>query len=276
MNLEEEIGKEGRIRRIAGSLFFGSYLRNDVARLQEFVLVAHDYARNQPAQLQALAAKWQACSDAPMRELDHKEGDDPTMLIAKNIARLKIMYGFDVAWVDAFLVAMLHPASRPKTLAESLDHVYASAETIGLMVASMLRLPKDARPAAQAQARAIQWITFVRDIGNNNPPRIHFFPKEDLVQFGLKDVSQKTAEANPVQFGAFIALQLSRYRQWQDEASADMAYVPRRPRVAINTVADGYRHTAKVIAKHPLALFERTMHPSQTRQWLTLLGHSFD
>lgn len=276
MSLEEEIGKEGKLSRIAGSLFFGTYLRKDVARLQEFVRTAKDYAATQPDQLRDLAARWQKLSDAPMRQLDPKEGDDPNLILAKYIARLKIMYGFDVAWVDAFLVSLMHPAAQPKTLAESLEYVYGSAETLGLMVASMLRLPKEARPAAQAQARAIRWITFVRDLGAENQPSARFFPKDDLKQVGLKSLSQKTAEAKPAQFGEFIALQLARYHEWQAAAEGDIAYVPRRPRVAINAAVDGYRHTAKAIAKRPLVVFERRVAPGSVRQLFAVVAHSFD
>lgn len=276
MSLEEEIVKEGKLARIAGGLFFGSYLRRDVARLQECIRTAYDYAVNQPDQLQDFATRWEAFSNSPIRDLEHQEGDSPNTLLAKTLARLKILYGFDVAWVDSFFIAMLHPSLQPKTLADSLTYVHGSAETIGLMIASMLRLPKEARPAAQAQARAIQWITFVRDLGTADSRSAQFFPKEDLKVFGLKDLSQKTAAAKPVQFGEFIALQLSRYYKWQAEASHDIDYVPRRPRVALNTVVDGYRHTARTIAKNPLIIYDRQVTPSPARQLFGLLAHSLD
>jgi phytoene/squalene synthetase len=116
----------------------------------------------------------------------------------------------------------------------------------------------------------------VRDISADAQQGQCFFPQEDLQGVGLKDLQEKTARKNPAQFGEFIQLQLSRYHQWQYEASEDLAYVPRRQRVAVNTAIHGCNYTAKQIAKNPLIVYEQRVRPSRLRLTLAAVAHSFD
>ena len=281
MDAEEALLKEGSEVPFTNGLFFDTHLRKDVVRLNIFVRTVQSYVDGsapQLDQLQDLIVKWQAFSEAPMRQLEHEEGDTLNTRLTKSITRLKIIYGFDVTWVDAFLVAQLTRSKSPKfkTLKQSLAYVYGSAEVIGLMMAQLLRLPKDAQPAAQAEARAMQWLTFVRDIASDTDRERCFFPQEDLGEFGLKDLTEKTARKHPAQFGEFMQLQLGRYQRWQLEASQDLGYVPRRPRVAVNTAIHGCDYTAKQIARNPLAVYEQRIQPSRLRLTLAAVAHSFD
>jgi 15-cis-phytoene synthase len=210
--------------------------------------------------LQDLITKWQQVGEAPIRDLEVTDDDDHNLALAKNMARLKILHGFDLAWVDAFLVSMLMDAKLKKfrTLKDSLAYVHGASEVIGLMVANMLRLPKDARSSAEVQGRR------------------QYFPQDDLREFGLKDLKETSARAKPEAFEDFIKLQINRYHQWQIEASQDLAYVPRRPRVAINTAIHGYDYVAKHIARHPFVIYEQKVRPARTRLVLAALSHSFD
>jgi 15-cis-phytoene synthase len=281
MNAGGALRKEGNRPYYASGLFFDTHQRKDIMRLYDFVRAAKHYANHQPAmaaELQDLIAKWHKVSEAPIRELEPLKEDDPNTRVAKNMARLKILYGFEVEWIDAFLVSMLMDTKpkKYKTLEGSLAYVYGAAEAVGLMVASMLRLPKDARISAETEARALQWITFVRDIAEDAQYGRLYFPDEDLQQFGLKDLQEKTTRANPAAFHEFIQLQVGRYRQWQIEASHDLAYVPRRPRVAINTAIHGFDYIAKQITKHPFVIYEHKVAPPRARLVLAALSHSFD
>jgi 15-cis-phytoene synthase len=281
MNAEEALRTEGERPYFASGLFFDAHQRKDILRLYDFVQTAKNYARNQPVQtdeLQDLITKWQHVGEAPIRELEVTDADDHNMVVAKNMARLKILYGFELAWVDAFLVSMLMDVApkKFKTLKGSLAYVYGAAEVIGLMVASMLRLPKDARIGAEAQGRAMQWIMFIRDIAEDANAGRLYFPQEDLQQCGLKDLTEDTARAREAAFKDFIQLQLGRYRQWQIQASQDLPYVPRRPRVAINTAIHGHDYIAKQIARNPFVIYQQKVTPARTRLVFAALSHSFD
>jgi 15-cis-phytoene synthase len=280
MSAEEALRTEGKQPYFANGLFFDAHQRKDIMRLHDFVQAAKIYAQEpmQSAKLQDLITKWQQVGEAPIRDLEVTDDDDHNLALAKNMARLKILHGFDLAWVDAFLVSMLMDAKLKKfrTLKDSLAYVHGASEVIGLMVANMLRLPKDARSSAEVQGRAMQWITFVRDIAADAERGRQYFPQDDLREFGLKDLKETSARAKPEAFEDFIKLQINRYHQWQIEASQDLAYVPRRPRVAINTAIHGYDYVAKHIARHPFVIYEQKVRPARTRLVLAALSHSFD
>jgi 15-cis-phytoene synthase len=279
MDAEEALLREGNQSHLLSGLFFDMHSRKDVVRLHAFIRTVTNYVdNNQLGQLQDLIKKWQMLSSAPMRELEHEPEDDDNLRAVKNIARLKIIYGYDEAWVDAFLVAQMTRTKAPQfaTLKQSLAYVYGSAEVIGLMGAQLLRLPKDAHPAAQAEARAIQWLAFIRDIAKDAEQGHCYFPQEDLKAVGLKDLTSRSVSKKPAQFGEFVQRQLDRYHQWQFEASQDLAYVPRRPRVALNTAIHGYNYIAKQIAKNPMVVYEQQVQPSRARLVFAALAHSFD
>jgi phytoene synthase len=122
----------------------------------------------------------------------------------------------------------------------------------------------------------MQWITFIRDIADDARRGRLYFPQEDLQQFGLKDLQEKTARAHASAFDAFTQLQVGRYRQWQIEASQDLAYVPRRPRVAINTAIHGHDYIARQITRHPFIIYEQKVMPTRGRLVFAALSHSFD
>lgn len=281
MNADEAIFKKGSTTYFTSSLFFNGQQRQDVTRLYSFVRTADDYVDEAPQRvdkLQDLAAAWQKFSTKPMRELEASDQDALNTRVAKNMARLKIIYGFDVAWVDAFLVSMLMDAKPKKfqTLDESLEYVYGSAEVIGLMMAAVLRLPKEAHHTARLQGRAMQWINFVRDIAEDNALGRSYFPQEDLNKFKLKDVTEATARKHPEQFAGFMRYQIAVYNRWQHEAMAGFQYLPRRARTAIHTAADGHNYTARQIAKTPLVVFDRKVKPSRSRLITAAVGHMFD
>jgi phytoene synthase len=281
MNADEAIFKKGSTTYFTSSLFFNGQQRQDVTRLYSFVRTADDYVDETPQRLDLLndlAATWQKVSTKPMRELEADDQDDLNLRVAKNMARLKIIYGFDVAWVDAFLVSMLMDAKPKKfqTLDESLEYVYGSAEVIGLMMCAVLRLPKEAHETARLQGRAMQWINFVRDIAEDNALGRSYFPQDDLKKFKLQDLSEETARKNPERFAEFMRYQIAVYTGWQHQAMQGFQYLPRRARTAIHTAVDGYNYTARQIAKDPLVVFERKVKPTKSRLITAAIGHLFD
>jgi 15-cis-phytoene synthase len=281
MNTDEAIFRQGSTTYFTSSLFFGVQQRQDVTRLYSFVRTADDYVDETPqriGQLNDLIAVWQRLGDAPMRELEASDQDELNLRVTKNIARLKIIYGFNVEWVDAFLVSMLHDAQpkKYKTLDDSLEYVYGSAEVIGLMMAALLRLPKESYETARLQGRAMQWINFVRDVAEDNALGRCYFPQEDLKRFGLKDLKEATAQKHPEAFAEFMRFQIVRYIDWQKQAAEGFAYLPRRARIAVATASDGYTYTARAIAKDPLVVFDRKVKPSRVRLVVSAAGHVFD
>jgi phytoene synthase len=263
------------------SLFFNGQQRQDISRLYTFLRTAAAYVDESPqrlGRLDNLIVTWQRLGEAPMRDLEVTEQDDEAMRITKYMARLKIIHGFDVAWVDEFLVTKYQEATPkpPKTLDESLQYVHGSAEVVGRMVASLLRLPKGAHEYAALQARALQWLALVRDIGTDAACGRQHLPQADVKAAGLANLKHSAAEKHPEQFKDFVQLQLGRYYTWQREADAGFAYIPRRARVAAHTAVDVGRYVAKQIAKNPLVVYQQKITPRRSRLIMSAIGHSFD
>lgn len=213
-----------------------------------------------------------------MRDLELSDQDDNNMRLTKQMARLKIIYGFDIAWVDAFLVAKaMDAAPKPyKTIDESLQYVHGSAEVIGHMVASILRLSKEAHHAAALQGRALQWLGFLRDIAADAERGRQRFPQKELKSAGLPNLSLKAAQKHPDAFRDFVHMQLNRYHAWQREAGEGLPHVPRRAKVAASVAADVGKYVAKQIAKDPFIVYEQKVTPPRSRLILSAIGHSFD
>jgi phytoene synthase len=120
----------------------------------------------------------------------------------------------------------------------------------------------------------MQWINFVRDIEEDNALGRCYFPKTDLVKFGLTDLSQESAEKHPDNFKKFVQFEIERCRKWQAQANAGFSFIPRKSRVAIKTAADMYAWAANEIEKSPMLVFEGKLRPSRIRIFARLLTNS--
>lgn len=266
---EKTIFKKGSTTFYTSSLFFPKEVKKDVFDLYSFVRVADDYVDTIPAQKEQfyhLRRLWE-------EQIDPADGESIDDQVVRNIRRVSAKYHFRSAWVVAFLDAMQSDlvSKRYKTIDDTLKYVYGSAEVIGLMMARIMGLPKEADQAAQLQGRAMQIINFIRDIDEDNKLGRRYFPVEDLKQFKLKDLSKETAQANPQVFNDFIHFQLDRYALWQSEAYSGYSYVPKRLRIPLKTASDMYNWTAEQIRQNPQIVFERKVKPSKVRVLSTIL-----
>ncbi|MDQ3158627.1 MAG: squalene/phytoene synthase family protein [bacterium] len=142
-NEEQQIFKEGSTTFYFSSRFFPKTVRDDVFKLYSFVRVSDDYVDEkptQPAKLLALEKAYsQALEDPQFEHITH-EWDERDERVLKNIVALTHKYKFDPEWVRAFFKAMKSDIKhqKKKTLQESLDYVYGSAEVIGLMMVKIM------------------------------------------------------------------------------------------------------------------------------------------
>lgn len=267
---EKTIFKRGSTTYYFSSKFFPRKVRHDVFRLYSFVRVADDYVDEQPPKpkkLEELETRYKAAiADTNFESITH-DWDDLDTRVVKNMVQVSRKYKFDPSWVPAFLEAMKADISaKPRqTIDSSLEYVYGSAEVIGLMMAKIMNLPDEAFRAAKLQGRAMQWINFVRDIAEDNELGRQYIPAADLKKFGLKDLREETARANPDAFKKLVNMQIKRYRDWQKEASTGFSYIPRRLRVPLETAADMYSWTAEEIEKDPFIIFTKKVKPRKRR-----------
>lgn len=266
MEEEQKIFKKGSTTYYFTSKFFPKKIRDDVFKLYTFVRIADDYVDaepQQPKKLLALEKSYEsAISDHAFDAIAHKWDDVDTRAI-KHIVFLQHKYRFDHKLVEDFLKSMKKDIDpKPyKSLDDSLEYVYGSAEVVGLIMAKIMKLPEKAEAAAKAQGRAMQWINFIRDIDEDNKLGRCYFPGSDLKKFGLKDLTEETAKANPEKFTKFIRFQLDRYTKWQAEAYEGLHFIPERSRVPVKTAIDMYNWTARRIEKDPFIIFKMKVKP---------------
>lgn len=282
MKLEEQIFRKGSKTYFFSAQFFPRKIREDAGRLYSFVRVADDFVDQVPAQsdkFYALRAVWDAAKEDFSFFTHRLASDSVEQRVIKNIVFLMRTYNFDPAWIESFLNSMqsdLMWQGRPlthktyETLDDVLHYVHGSAEVVGLMMARIMGLPDESLQYAKLQGRAMQFLNFIRDIQEDIQLGRCYFPREDLKQFNLKDLTFATATAQPTDFINFMNFQLNRYYNWQAEAIRGHKYISNRRRIALQTAIERYNKTAQAITLDPLVVFA----PRTKQQKSSSVAHS--
>lgn len=254
---QAEIFKRGSKTYFNSSRFFPAAARRDVTCLYGFVRKADDFVDAVPQDregFERFAADYRAAREG------HASGDP----VIDSFVELERRRGFDPAWTEAFLESMRMDTEKQRydSLEETLRYIYGSAEVIGLFMARIMELPREADHPARMLGRAMQYINFIRDIDEDVQLGRRYLPLE---QSGLKELSRETAEQYPERFASFVHEHLRRYYEWQGEAEKGYRYIPRRYLIPIKTAADMYAWTGRVIERDPAVVFSRKVKPSKGR-----------
>ena len=253
--------------------FFPAETRRDVARLYGFVRTADDFVDRIPQDREGFLAfrkAYETCRDA-----GDTPGDSADPVIA-GFCELARRRGFDPAWVDAFLDSMAMDFTRKDyaTLRDTLSYIYGSAEVIGLMMASVMDLPREAFPFARLLGRAMQYINFIRDIREDGGLGRTYLPADAMKKQGLNSLTEDEARRKPEAFMNFLRGEIKRYQVWQCGAEKGYPFIPRRFLVPIRTAAEMYAWTARKIAEDPFIVFRLKVKPSRPRiLWTGLRAH---
>ena len=266
--MEGHIFKGGSTTFYWSSRFFPAKIRDDVFRFYSFVRVADDYVDAVPAkaaEFNDLHERWDREIYNDALNTDPLPHDSLNERVIKNAVRVVRTYDCDRSWIQTFFASMQMDLAYREyaTLEETLAYMYGSAEVIALVMCRILGLPPEAEKFAVLQGRALQYINFLRDIDEDNFLGRCYFPREDLNRFGLKDLHRETAEANPKAFNDFMAFELHRYQEWQDEALGGFRYLPKRLRISLRTAVDAYAWTARQLQDNPHVVFERKVKPKR-------------
>ncbi|TVQ40754.1 MAG: phytoene/squalene synthase family protein [Spirochaetaceae bacterium] len=257
MKAQYHLFRRGSRTYFNSTLFFPPAVRREVFILYGFVRKADNFVDSVPQQSEAFGAYCAAYRAA----LTGKPSGDP---VIDDFVQLIEQRGFELEWVEAFLHAMEMDLSKRvyRTLEESLEYMYGSAEVIGLCMAQIMHLGAETHHSARMLGRAMQYINFIRDIEEDNGFGRTYLPLDEtsLPSLRLSDVSRDRAE-----FSRFIAAQLDRYQHWQQQAAAGFSLMPFRYRVPVKTAADMYHWTACVIRDDPMVVYRRKVKPGRVR-----------
>ena len=247
------------------SLFFPPDLKEKVFTLYAYVRTADDFVDSVPQQKDAFYAfvteTWSAW----------ERGSSKNSIISEFVALAK-EHAFERAWVEAFLSAMESDLSihTYETFEDLERYMYGSAEVIGLMMARLMKLPKEAEETARLQGKAMQLINFIRDIKEDISLGRMYIPQADLARFGI--TSNAIAKDMRL-FTSLVTFELNRYREIQHGAEKGYHFLPYRYRVPIRTASAMYEWTADCIEKDPLIVFEKKVKPSPWFVVISLMKH---
>ncbi len=263
----EKVFKKGSKTYFNSSLFFPKKVREEVFQLYGFVRVADDYVDSIP---QDSAGFY----DFKKKYLESLKSHKPSRnVFIDGFVELSRRKGFDPAWALAFLESMEMDITKKKylSLEETLHYIYGSAEVIGLFMCSIMDLPEQAYPYAQALGRSMQYINFIRDIAEDVALGRTYLP---LGATPFSDLAEDTVGQDPEAFRLFIREQADLYLKWQKEAEQGYSYIPTRSLIPIKTAADMYQWTARVIHKDPFIIYKKKVKPSRLRILWALLKNT--
>jgi phytoene synthase len=264
--LHREIFKNGSKTYFNSSIFFPEEVRDDVFILYGFVRTADNFVDAVPQDADGFAA----FVDRYHRARNGAYVSDP---VIDSFVELSKRRGFADSWTDAFLESMELDLKKQtyQTIDETLHYIYGSAEVIGLFMARILGLSKQADEAAMMLGRAMQYINFIRDLDEDRGFGRTYLPLHETV---LPDLSPESAAADAEAFRSFVRDQIRRYDTWQARAEAGFQFIPKRYLIPIRTASQMYNWTGKVIANDPFVVYRRKVKPSRPRILLEVVKSS--
>ena len=265
--MHRDIFKAGSKTYFNSSLFFPRLVREEVFILYAFVRVADNYVDAIPQNTEGFTRFREAYKQAA-------QGNPAGDPVIDSFVQLAAMRDFDPLWVEAFFTSMemdLHK-KQYNSLEETLEYIYGSAEVIGLFMARIMGLPREADYPACRLGRSMQYINFIRDIAEDNGLGRRYLPLESS---GLDSLEEDETRKKPEQFRTFMQLQTQRYKKWQREAEEGYALIPRRYRIPIKTAGDMYTWSARIIEKDPFVVYQRKVKPSRSRIIASIAANLF-
>ena len=251
------IFKEGSKTYFYSSLFFPMDVRNDVFVLYAFVRKADNFVDIIPQREKEFYDFWGKFEAALNGNLS---GD----IVIDSFVSLIATKKFDKTWVRAFFESMEMDIKKQKykDIEETKQYMYGSAEVVGLMMASILELPRQSFKCARYLGRAMQYINFIRDISEDLVLGRQYLPQNDLSECGLKSLDYDYIRNYEEAFNNFIRRQIEYYKEWQNQAETGFQYIPKRYFISIKTASDMYKWTAEQIEKTPIIVYQKKVKPS--------------
>ena len=151
---------------------------------------------------------------------------------------LAYKYSFEEKWIASYFSSKKFDMEGKscKQLSDTIWYMYGSAEVIGLMFCRCLHLEDKAEKYAALMGRAIQYLSFLRNIKTHKAQGKHYITvknKEDILAH------------------------IKRFYTWLEEAREGLQYIPYNERVAVMTMADSYQYLAKTMEKDPEIIFRQ-------------------
>lgn len=257
---QEQIFRNGSKTFFYSSYLFPKNSKKDVSILYAFVRIADNY-------VDAVPSDSKSFYDFKNKYYTAIAGEGSNSNIIEDFISLQKKFNFEQAWVDAFFSAMesdLNPVIC-KTIKDTENYMYGSAEVVGLMMCKILMIDKESYPYAQKLGQAFQYINFIRDVYEDEGLGRVYLPQDHVVQSGLIKLNRENAYKNKVSFGIFIRKEINYFYDLVKEAKMGFKFIPILYRIPIILATNLYLNTAKVIEKDPLIVYVKKVKPNSIR-----------
>jgi phytoene synthase len=265
------IFKQGSKTYFYSSLFFPTYLKKDVFSLYGFVRKADNFVDSKPQDINGFY-------DFKEKYYSAIEGKKTNNIVIDSFVDLAYRKNFNPEWTDAFLKSMESDIkkSRYKSIDETIDYMYGSAEVIGLFMAKIMSLPDEALYHAKYLGRSMQYINFIRDIAEDLTLGRIYMPEHEMEKIGIKKLDYDYVKKIPKKFISFIHTQLNYYCKWQKIAEEGYKYIPKRYLIPIKTASEMYNWTAGYVYKNPFVIYCKKIKPMIKQILTTTLLNMID
>jgi phytoene/squalene synthetase len=244
-------------------------MRDDLMKLYRFVVAAKECALSSVVELdhyKELQSKWKRAKKSLSTGTMH-ENDNEIDGAIRGIAYVIYRYSCDPKWVDAYIKSLKIDIDGPsfQTQADYRAYFDQSECMIARIASKIVGLKDIYADAVSAQASAFLLAQLIRSAGEDSLNSRLYFSKEDLVMFGLKELSEKEASKKPAEFRELIQHKAVQYQELQRESHALLKHVPIRLRMALLSARDANDWIVATIAEDPTVIFERKVQPSRAR-----------
>jgi len=260
------IFKQGSKTYFYSSLFFPTYLKKDVFALYGFVRKADNYVDSIPQDINGFYEFKEKYDKA----INGKKTND---VVIDAFIRLAKKRNFKPEWTEAFLDSMELDIkkSKYKTIQETIDYMYGSAEVIGLYMAKIMDLPNDALYYSKYLGRSMQYINFIRDIADDIKLGRTYLPVNEMEKNGIISLDYNYVKERPEKFKDFIHQQLKYYCKWQHIAEEGYKFIPKRYLIPVKTASEMYNWTAEQIYNNPFLVYQKKIKPQVSQILSTTL-----
>jgi len=263
---QEQIFKKGSKTFFYSSFLFPKATKRDISVLYAFVRIADDFVDAIPAD----SKSFYEFKNKYYKSLAVEKSDSN---IIEDFISLQRKFNFEQVWVDAFFSAMegdLNPVIC-KTIKDTENYMYGSAEVVGLMMCRILSIEKQAYPYAEKLGQAFQYINFIRDVYEDEGLGRVYLPEEHILKSGLNKLDKENAYKNKICFEIFLRKEINYFYELVKEAKKGFKFIPILHRVPVILATNLYIDTAKIIERDPLIVYEKKVKPNKIRIGYELL-----
>lgn len=237
-------------------------LRDKVMTLYSWVRLADEIVDNPPVGSDPATALGQYKKHFD-RAWSHGTGREEDLLfvwLAKSMQ-------FEKDWCYAFLDSMKQDLTirQYKTWQDVDAYVYGSADVIGLMMARILGVADSALPAAQALGRWMQYVNFLRDVGEDWRDRKRIYiPMALLKKHGISVAEFGPNLADDPRWFSLCKEYLEHILEIKKIALTGISALPRWAQFPVYFATVLYQWALEKIMRDPSVVWHRQVKPSSS------------